>query len=280
MKRNLVSIRFLFCSTIKGVTILQTHSNEGEILLMDRHIFQERKRPYLMAHRGNKSIFPENTLLSFKQAITDGADILETDLHLSKDNQFICIHDETIDRTTNGKGRVDQYTLAELKKYNAAKSYPTLGFQPIPTLQELVEILPPSMLLALELKTDRFLEKDVCENMISILEQADLLDRTLIISFNMRRILTVRETNPQIPIGLISMNRLFPPKEPDFFGVFFPMMFLNPFIVSMTHKLGKYFCPLDPKPDKRLWFYKLLKCDAVLSDNPGTTKQRLNRADQ
>ena len=61
-------------------------------------------KPYVMAHRGNRVACPENTLASFRRALADGADLLETDLHLSSDGRLVCIHDATVDRTTNGKG--------------------------------------------------------------------------------------------------------------------------------------------------------------------------------
>jgi glycerophosphoryl diester phosphodiesterase len=62
-----------------------------------------------MAHRGNRVLCPENTLAAFRQALADGADILETDLHLTADKEFVCIHDATVDRTTNGSGAVVQW---------------------------------------------------------------------------------------------------------------------------------------------------------------------------
>ncbi|HZK60580.1 MAG TPA: glycerophosphodiester phosphodiesterase family protein, partial [Anaerovoracaceae bacterium] len=77
-----------------------------------------------MAHRGNRQLCPENTLAAFRQAIIDGADIIETDLHLSADGVFICIHDETLDRTTNAQGLVAKKTLKELKSKSAGYGNP------------------------------------------------------------------------------------------------------------------------------------------------------------
>lgn len=73
---------------------------------MDKLSLPDRSKPYVMAHRGNRVLCPENTLASFQQAFKEGADILETDLHLSADDVFMCIHDATVDRTTNGSGAV------------------------------------------------------------------------------------------------------------------------------------------------------------------------------
>ena len=112
-----------------------------------------------MAHRGNQQLCPENTLAAFHQAIIDGADIIETDLHLSSDGVFMCIHDETLERTTNGHGRVAEKSLKELKTFSACYEKPDFIKETIPTLQETGKLLPHDMALALELKTDRFLEE-------------------------------------------------------------------------------------------------------------------------
>ena len=76
-----------------------------------KKLAEERPKPLLMAHRGNRVLFPENTIAAFRQAINDRADILETDLHLSSDDEFICIHDASVDRTTNGVGEVNDLSL-------------------------------------------------------------------------------------------------------------------------------------------------------------------------
>ena len=65
-----------------------------------------KRKPLVMAHRGNRELFPENTLPAFRRAWQEGADIIETDLHLSRDGEFMCIHDSTLDRTTCGDGPV------------------------------------------------------------------------------------------------------------------------------------------------------------------------------
>ncbi|MHB8933580.1 MAG: glycerophosphodiester phosphodiesterase, partial [Bellilinea sp.] len=102
-----------------------------------------RNKPYVMAHRGNRVHCPENTLASFQRAIDEGADIIETDLHLSADDNFVCIHDATLDRTTNGTGPVADKTLEELKQLSASYGRPEFEAERIPTLDELILLLPP-----------------------------------------------------------------------------------------------------------------------------------------
>jgi glycerophosphoryl diester phosphodiesterase len=75
----------------------------------------------VMAHRGYSGKYPENTMLAFEEAAKTGADGIELDVQLTKDGQVVVIHDERIDRTTDGSGWVKDYTYEELKKFNAAR---------------------------------------------------------------------------------------------------------------------------------------------------------------
>lgn len=239
--------------------------------------FPHKQKPFLMAHRGNRALFPENTLAAFNQAVMDGADILETDLHLSKDGALVCIHDGTVERTMNGAGEVREKTLMELKSLRALGKDGLPTDETIPTLDELADFLPVDCVLALELKTDRFLEREVCLQMKEILERRQALDRALVLSFSLERLNAVRAAIPQMPIGWISMTRLIPKRSVDLMGSFWPAFFINPFYVKMAHRNDILTCPLDPAPDARLRYYLWMGVDAVLSDNPAKTRQELNR---
>ncbi len=113
----------------------------------------------VIAHRGGRSLGPENTLYTFQRAVDLGVDVLEMDVHRTKDGQLVVLHDATLDRTTNGTGPVDRYTLAELKKLDAAyhwspngKSFPLRGQGlSIPALSEVFEAFP-QMRLNVEIK--------------------------------------------------------------------------------------------------------------------------------
>lgn len=236
-----------------------------------------RTKPYVMAHRGNRVLCPENTLASFSKAFEEGADILETDLHLSADGVFMCIHDATVDRTTNGGGAVSEKSLAELKQLSASYGFEGFNDERIPTLAETTAILPPGVALALELKTDRFLEPDICRRLIAELRAAGVFERSLVLSFSLPRLRAVKAVEDSIPIGWITMAKLCPNPLPEVLGPFWPGIFLNPFFVSQAKRRGQLVCPLDPTPDSRLWYYKLLRCDAVVTDNPGATLEALKR---
>ncbi len=236
-----------------------------------------RPKPYLMAHRGNRVTCPENTIAAFRRAIEEGADILETDLHLTADDAFVCIHDATVDRTTDGSGEVAGMTLSEIKALSAAYGRAEFSAERVPTLAELAAMVPADVAVALELKSDRFLEPKVCRDLVTELDRTGIGAQTVILSFSMARIQAVQAVAPDIPIGWITISRPWPRRGVQMLGPFWPLLLLNPLYVHIAHARGQVVCPLDPLPDKRLQLYRWLGCDAVLSDDPGATARALKR---
>ena len=242
-----------------------------------RMLLPGRPKPYVMAHRGNRVTLPENTLVAFERGLQDGADVIETDLHLSRDNVLVCIHDPTVDRTTDGRGPVAQMSLQELKQLNAAARYPDVPAQQVLTLAELASIIPTDVALALELKTDRFLEESVCQQLVRELDAAGIRARTVTLSFSLPRLQAVTRVSPDIPMGWISLFRFWPLAQVQLSGPLWPALLINPFYVWIAHHQGQLVAPLDPTPDSRLWLYCALGCDAVLSDDARATIAALRR---
>lgn len=230
-----------------------------------------KAKPYVMAHRGNSLKCPENTLAAFRQAIEDGADIIETDLHITADNIIVCIHDDTIDRTTNGSGEVQEMTLAELKTYSANNGKSGFEEETIPTLAELIEILPENVALAVEIKTKRLIEPPFRKQLVDQITAAKLSERTIVLSFEMPHLEAFREESDALHLGWITMSKSKPVRGPQILGPAWPLLLVNPFYVKTAHKNGQAVCPLDTAPDSRLWFYRKLGCDAILTDDPAAT---------
>ena len=224
-----------------------------------------------MAHRGNRSRFPENTPAAFRQAIADGADIVETDLHVSSDGAFVCIHDATLERATGLRGAVGDMTLAQLK------SLPGGEEGAMPTLAEMAALVPNDVLLAVELKSERFTEYTVCRSMVGELEEAGIRNRTIALSFHRSFLRVLRSVAPDIPLGHITYICPWPHGDTQMLGPFWPLLLLNPLYVLRAHRRGQSVCPLDSHPDSCLWFYRLLGCDAILTDNPEATLRKLGR---
>lgn len=143
---------------IKGWTINRTYTerlNQAERSLAEMTAENLPKLPErgLCAHRGAMDTHPENTLIGFREAIRVGAHMIELDAYLTKDKHLVVIHDSTVDRTTDGTGKVSELTLAEIKALDAGgwKS-PKFRGERVPTLDEALEIMPLNVWLNVHLK--------------------------------------------------------------------------------------------------------------------------------
>lgn len=145
------------------------------------------EEPLNIAHRGASGVAPENTLVSFHQALELGADVLELDIHATKDGEIVVIHDQTVDRTTNGTGMVKDLTLADLKKLDAGycftldggKTYPYRGQDiTIPTLKEIFAEFP-SCRINIEIKQ---LAPPIELKVLKLIQQAEMVNKTLVVS--------------------------------------------------------------------------------------------------
>lgn len=116
----------------------------------------------IYAHRGASGYAPENTLESFKLAMEMGADGFELDVHVSRDGELIVIHDETVDRTTNGIGRIMDMTLQQIKALDASNHMEKYTGARIPTLEEVYSLIQGTdLLINCELKTDAIQYPDI-----------------------------------------------------------------------------------------------------------------------
>jgi glycerophosphoryl diester phosphodiesterase len=233
---------------------------------------REAGRPYLIAHRGNSVACPENSLQAFRRAVHDGADIIETDIRLSSDGQFVLIHDPTLERTTDGKGRVDALTLDQLKTCRLRNVNPAEGSPTVPTLDEMALAVPAPVVVALELKAREFRQTAVCQTLAETLARLELTARTLILSSHRRHLESWRRVSPEVPVGLVAWGSPWPPRGFDLLGPLWPVLALNPLYIKRAHRRGQLICPLDPRPDSRLSWYLRAGCDAILSDDPGRTR--------
>lgn len=158
----------------------------------------------IWAHRGASGYAPENTLEAFKLAIDEKADGIELDVQLTKDKELVVIHDETIDRTSNGKGYVKDYTLEELKKFNFNYGNEKYEEVKIPTLKEVYELLKPTnLIINVELKTGIIFYEGIEEKVLKLAEEMKMEDRIIYSSFNHYTIKKIKELNNSAPTGLL-----------------------------------------------------------------------------
>src|SRR5699024_8402340 len=160
--------------------------------------------PLIMAHRGASGNAPENTMAAFQLAVDEGADGIELDVHLSKDGEIVVIHDDTLNRTTNGTGNVHEKDLAELKTYDAGSWFdPKFSEERIPLLQEVIDILPESVFLNIEIKNSPIVHTGIEQKLVDLLGKNNRLNDTLISSFDHESLYTIKKLAPELKIGII-----------------------------------------------------------------------------
>jgi glycerophosphoryl diester phosphodiesterase len=149
------------------------------------------KRPLIIAHRGYRARYPENTLAAFEAAIDAGADMIELDVLLTKDRKVVVIHDESLDRTTSGQGRVSDYTLSELKALDAGSWFDSrFREERLPTLEEVLEKVDGRIPINIEIKRSAYelhhppdaIEKQIVE----LVARKNAVENVLISSFEWR----------------------------------------------------------------------------------------------
>lgn len=156
------------------------------------------RAPLIIGHRGASAAAPENTLAAFRLAQTQGAHGIEFDVQLSADGVPVVIHDDTVDRTTNGRGRVTDLTLAQLQTLDAGQG------EPVPTLAQVFELFGPDFLYNLEIKnadqTDQGAERAIAD----CIRRYGVQSQLLVSSFNpksLERIYAILED--KVPLGFL-----------------------------------------------------------------------------
>ncbi len=145
-----------------------------------------------MGHRGAAAYEPENTIRSIRTALAMGVTAVEVDIQLTRDNELAVIHDGTVDRTTNGKGAVRDFTLAELQRLDAGKG------EAIPSLAEVVEEVADRAHLIIEVK-----EPEAAPALLQFFQTRDIFGRTHVISFWHPVVKALKEKEPRLHTGIL-----------------------------------------------------------------------------
>lgn len=169
--------------------------------------------PLILAHRGASAYAPENTIAAFRLAHELGADGIELDVQLTRDKIPVVIHDKTVDRTTNGTGRVCDLTIAEFARLDAG-TWKTEDYrgEPVPTLAQVFDGLADWLrpvgrvrpcLINVELKTEYFFTDGLEQNVLNVIARYGLQDRILLSSFSPLSLRRARSINRDVPRGLL-----------------------------------------------------------------------------
>lgn len=189
------------------------------------------------AHRGQSGELPENTLAAFQNAVELGADWLELDVQMSQDGQLVVIHDETVERTTTGSGRVADLTLAELRALDAGN-----GAQ-IPTFQEVIEFARAAGVPIMPEAKSPHRYPGLEAKMIEEITAAGYADQTVIQSFDAAALARIRALNPTISIcALHGIGHFWlgdpQPANADIVAPLAEMVILYPWMIRQAHQAG------------------------------------------
>jgi glycerophosphoryl diester phosphodiesterase len=167
----------------------------------------------VIAHRGASGHAPENTLAAFKRALTLGATFIETDLQLTRDSRFVAMHDSSVDRTTNGQGKVHDMTLAEIRRLDAGSWFGSaFAGERVPTLDEILEFSKKNdAVFYLELKPGGSWGGE--HALIGALRESGEIRRAAVISFDPEILANLRRIEPTMMTGLLYDGQLEQPIE-------------------------------------------------------------------
>ncbi|MDY4021768.1 glycerophosphodiester phosphodiesterase family protein [Staphylococcus borealis] len=195
----------------------------------------------IVAHRGLSNQFPENTLLSFKAALMQHVDMLEIDVHFSKDHHLVVIHDDTIDRTSNGKGKVKDYTFEELATFDfGIKHNPSFINTKISKFEEVLSLSKNySKTLLIEIKVPHQYP-GIEEAVLKALKAYKVPEHKAIIqSFDDTSVKRLRSLGRVYPLGLLVSRKKYWYKSPDFEAISQYADFINPNYKLVTSKFIK-----------------------------------------
>jgi glycerophosphoryl diester phosphodiesterase len=256
-----------------------------------------RKSPIVFAHMGGDEIWPGDTLYAFQHAADLGVDVLEMDAHITKDGVLVIIHDETVDRTTNGTGDVEDLTLAELKQLDAAydwtldngQTYPYRGQGiTVPTLEEIFQALP-GYPVNIEIKLSR---ASIARPLCDLIRRYNMQGRTMIASFHDDRMAEFRQVCPEVAtsaskgevtkfvlLNYVFLGGIYSPQE---FAYQVPeessgILVVRPGFISGAHGRNVQVHIWTPNTREELQKFIDMGVDGIMTDRPDILMELLNR---
>ncbi|MEH7383103.1 glycerophosphodiester phosphodiesterase [Bacillus sp. JJ1533] len=232
----------------------------------------------IFGHRGSAGTHPENTMISFKEAAKVGADGIELDIQMTKDGVIVVIHDETVNRTTNGKykGWVKDYTLKQIKKMDVSYKFKNqYGICEIPTLEEVFDWAKSNRLfINVEFKTGLVSYKGIEEKTLKMINDYRLENRIVLSSFNHYSLVRCRRLSRTINLAVLYMEGLYEPwkyaKQLYANGIHPYHKTVNKEIIEESIKNGIAVRPFTINDQKKMRQFIDFGCSAIITDYPKT----------
>jgi glycerophosphoryl diester phosphodiesterase len=239
-------------------------------------MWNEIPSPIIIAHRGDKAFSPENTLSAFKQAASKGADAIEFDVKLTADGTVIILHDQTVDRTTNGTGNISKIPFSALRELDAGVQFPgKFVGERVPTLEEVFETVGKTLFMNIELTNYSTPNDALVEKVVDLVKKHRMQGRVFFSSFFTRNLNKARQLLPKVPGGLLTL-----PGYLGWWGRTFGWRggykALNPFITDTTarlvervHAAAKQIIVWTVNMEKDINRMISLAVDGIITDDPG-----------
>lgn len=226
------------------------------------------------AHRGASGYFPENTMLAFEKAVEMNCTGIETDVQMTKDGVLVLIHDEYVNRTTNGTGLVKDFTFSELSKLDAG-SFLKSDFSKcrIPTAEDLINLVKDkNIIINFEIKTGIVFYEHIEEKLIELIYKHNMEHNVILSSFNHYSMIECKKISKEIKTGLLYMAGLF---EPEIYCKHVGADALHPFymsintdIVSEAHKQKFLVNPYTINDEKTMHSMLNMNVDGIITNFP------------
>jgi glycerophosphoryl diester phosphodiesterase len=163
----------------------------------------------IFAHRGARAAAPENTLPAFALALDMHVDGIEMDVQCSRDGALVVMHDWTVDRTTDGSGKVSELSLSELRRLDAGSHFGSeFAGTPTPTLDEVLDLIGDRCRVNVEIKTEDYRGGDEVDVLAQVIAQRNLYDQVIVSSFNPIALVKMRHVDARIKLGLLYFEPL------------------------------------------------------------------------
>lgn len=248
------------------------------------------RTPLVVAHRGGAALAPENTLAAFENALKIGVDMVECDVHLSKDGELIVMHDSIVSRTTDGSGAIRDLTLAEIKKLNAAAKFPDKRWSPqaVPTLEEVLDLVKGKAGIQIEIKVvglERY--SGIEQKVVAAVNARGMTNDVIVISFDFPTIQEIKKIEPHIKTGALvrsdwammrSTEQMFREIQSTGADYFMPAYgVLTEEMVQLFHARGLKIGAWTVNAEADMRRLAGLGVDAITSDRPDVLKSILGR---
>ena len=239
--------------------------------------------PLIFAHRGASAYAPENTLAAFRLAFEQGADGIELDAKLSADGIVVVMHDQTVDRTTNGSGSVSKLTMSEIKLLDAGGHFsPSFIGEPVPTLEEVFEAVGKRLLINIELTNYDSAIDALPIRVAQLIKKHHLSDQVMMSSFHPLNLIRFHWQLPTVTTGLLTQPAGAGAWARSWIGTLLPYDALHPYfadvnaeMVDRIHQRGKKINVWTVNSGEEICRLKNLMVDGIITDDPILARKAL-----